>query len=260
MNFTLDKTSSTNLDISHLRSRASEFELALAAQKRQVGGEAFPWFPYGTLNNLVHLDNLLTGKNRDFSTLIGDLPVADVGTADGDMAFFLETLGCTVDAIDYGPTNFNALRGARLLKEERGSKISIHETNLDAYFNWPQPKYGLALFMGILFHLKNPFYVLESLAKVTRFALISTRIAQYSPDLKTKIANLPVGYLLHATEANNDATNFWIFSEAGLCRILERTGWNILDHMTVGNTHKSDPASTKGDERSFMLLQSQVII
>ena len=256
----LETAISPKLDISALRSRASEFELALAAQKRKVGGEGFPWYPYGTLNNLVHLDNLLTGTNRDFSTLIGDLPVADIGAADGDMAFFLETLGYAVDVVDYGPTNFNALRGARLLKEERGSKISIHETNLDAYFNWPQPKYGLALFMGVLFHLKNPFYVLESLAKVTRFALISTRIAQYSPDLKTRIANLPVGYLLHATEANNDATNFWIFSEAGLCRILERTGWNILDHMTVGNTHKSDPASTKGDERSFMLLQSQVMI
>ena len=260
MTHTLETAISSKLDISELRSRATEFELALAAQKRKVGGEGFPWYPYGTLNNLVHLDNLLTGTNRDFSTLIGDRPVADVGAADGDMAFFLETLGCTVDVVDYGPTNFNSLRGARLLKEMRGSNIGIHEMNLDAYFNWPQTKYGLVLFMGILYHLKNPFYVLESLAKVTRFALISTRIAQYSPDLKTKIAHIPVGYLLHASEANNDATNFWIFSEAGLRRILERSGWKILDQMTAGNTHKSDPASVKGDERAFMLLQSQVMV
>lgn len=161
-----------------------------------------------------------------------------------------------VDMIDYGPTNFNSLRGARLRRETRASDVTIHELNLDAYFDWPRAQYGLVFFMGILYHLRNPFYVLESLAKVTRYALISTRIAQYSPDLKTRFAEFPVGYLLHSTEANNDATNFWIFSDAGLRRILERTGWKIVDYMTAGNTNKSDPASSESDERAFALVQS----
>ncbi|MEO8384252.1 MAG: hypothetical protein ABI583_03340 [Betaproteobacteria bacterium] len=246
------------MDVSALRSHATQFEVALSEQKHEVGGEGFPWYPYGTLNNLIHLDNLLKGRNRQLANLIGELPVADVGAADGDMAFFMESLGCTVDVVDYGPTNFNTLRGARLLKEARKSNIGIHEINLDTYFEWPRSRYGLVLFMGILYHLKNPFYVLESLAKVTRYAIVSTRIAQYSPDLKTRLAELPVGYLLHASEANNDATNYWIFSDAGLRRIVDRTGWKILDYMTAGNTQQSDPASSTGDERAFVLLESRV--
>ena len=258
MNDFTTHTKAADMNISMLRRGSAGFELALGTQKREVGGEGFPWYPYGTLNNLVHLDNLLTGTNRDLANLIDGLSVADVGAADGDMAFFLETFGCKLDVIDYGPTNFNSLRGARLLKQARRSSIDIHEINLDAYFDWPRAQYGLVLFMGILYHLKNPFYVLESLAKVTRYAVVSTRIAKYSPDLKTRITDLPLSYLLHASEANNDATNFWIFSDAGLRRIVDRTGWKILDYMTAGNTKNSDPASTAGDERAFLLLQSQV--
>jgi len=245
------------MNIADLRTKAKDFELELADQKRRIGGENFPWYPYGTLSNLIHLDTLLRGANRELDNLIGGLPIADVGAADGDLAFLMETLGCDVDIVDYGPNNFNTLRGARLLKEARESLVNIHEINLDAYFDWPRKQYGLVIFMGILYHLKNPFYVLESLARVARFAVISTRIAQYSPDLKTRFAELPVGYLLHASEANNDATNFWIFSDAGLRRLIDRTGWDVVDHITEGNTRQSDPASTKGDERAFMLLRSR---
>jgi hypothetical protein len=159
--------------------------------------------------------------------------------------------------VDWGPTNYNTLRGARLLKDARKSTVAIHEMDLDAYFDWPQKEYGLVFFMGILYHLKNPFYVLESLAKVTRYALISTRIAQYSVDYKTRFAELPIAYLVHSSETNNDASNYWIFSEAGLKRILDRSGWDIVSFMTAGNIEKSDPASAAGDERAFALIKSR---
>lgn len=85
-------TVAADMNISTLRRGYNEFELALGAQKREVGGEGFPWYPYGTLNNLVHLDNLLTGTNGNLANLIGELPVADVGAADGDLAFIWKRL------------------------------------------------------------------------------------------------------------------------------------------------------------------------
>src|SRR6185437_3180823 len=57
-------------------------------------------------------------------------------------------------------------------------------------------KYDLIFFLGILYHLKNPFYALESLAKVTRHMLISTRVAKLSPAGRS-MRDLPVAYLLH---------------------------------------------------------------
>ncbi len=143
------------------------------------------------------------------------------------------------------------------MKTALNSSAAIHEMDLDSYFQWPRERYGLVFFLGILYHLKNPFYVLESLAKVTQYALISTRIARYAPDKKSVLENLPVVYLLHSSEANNDATNYWIFSDAGLKRILDRSGWDVLDYMRVGNTRNSDPATNNGDERAYLLVRSR---
>lgn len=244
-------------DIGELRARALAFNDTLEAEKRQLTPRSFEWYPYGTLSNFIHLDRLLTGERRFLLALIGTDPVVDIGAADGDLAFFLETLGCQAEIIDYGPTNFNGLRGARALKGARSSSVAIHEINLDAQFALPHERYGLAFFLGILYHLKNPFYALEALAKSARYCLISTRIACLTPDKRTDFSQAPMAYLLGPTEANNDSTNYWIFSEAGLRRLFERTGWDVCDYLSVGNTVDSDPASPEGDERAFCMVKSR---
>jgi hypothetical protein len=66
-----------------------------------------------------------------------------------------------------------------------------------------------------------------------------------------------VAYLVAPQECNNDCTNYWIFSEEGLRRILARTGWDVCDFTTVGNRVDSDPASPEGDERAFCLVKSR---
>lgn len=194
--------------------------------------------------------------------LIGGRATLDIGCADGDLAFFLESLGFEAQVIDYAPTNFNSLRGVKLLKQALSSSVVIHEINLDAQFSVPQQAYGLVFFLGILYHLKNPFYVLEALAHTTEYCLISTRIAKFNarfskPDRRTNLSQIPVAYLLDDLESNNDSTNYWIFSDAGLRRILKRTGWEVCDYITVGNTANSDPASGEGDERAFCLARSR---
>ena len=247
----------SNMNIHELQMRSRDFRKTLQEIKESSAPKDFPWYPFGTLTNFDHLENLLTGDHRRLLELAGNGPVADVGAADGELAFFLESLGMEVDIVDYAPTNYNSLRGVVLIKDLLGSRIAIRELNLDSYFDWPRRNYGLVFFLGVLYHLKNPYFVLESLAKVTRYAVLSTRIAQFTPDMKTRIAETPVAYLLDSTESNNDATNFWIFSDAGLKRILHRTGWDILDYMRGGNLTNSDPASPGGDERAFALLKSR---
>jgi len=248
----------TFMHIDRLLRGVSEFERVLAAQKKACAPPDFPWYPYGTLSNFVHLDRLLSGSNRDLASLIEGRPVADVGCADGDLAFYLERNGvATIDLIDYAPTNYNSLRGVRLLATSLGSKVAIHEKDLDSFFAWPSDDYGLTFLLGILYHLKNPYYVLESLAKVTRHCLVSTRVARLSGDRSTPIRDQPLAYLLAPDECNNDPTNFWIFSERGLRRILDRTGWDVIDYASVGETRKSDPASANADERAFVLARSR---
>ena len=154
-------------------------------------------------------------------------------------------------------TNFNGVRGAHRLKEALRSSVEIHEADLDSQFSLPRQGYGLVFFLGILYHLQNPYYALKALARATRYCLISTRIAQVTTDRGVRFADVPVAYLVAPTETNNDSTNYWIFSDAGLRRILDRTGWEIVDYMTVGAAVDSDPASSDRDERAFCLVRSR---
>jgi hypothetical protein len=255
------------MDIALLDVESQRFRRELDKQKEELAPADFGWYPYGTLNNFHLLSHLLTGDNRTFLSRIGDGLIVDIGAADGDVAFFLESLGYRTHVADFPPTNFNGCRGVRLLKQARNSNVEILEVDLDTQFQLPAERYELAFFLGILYHLKNPYLALESLAKRARHAFISTRITRFNvaqgaegKDVnrtRIELKDAPVAYLVAADETNNDATNFWMFSEAGLRRILHRCGWDVLDFMTVGNTKTSDPATSAGDERAFCYVRSR---
>ncbi len=257
------------MDVAELATRSQDFLRALDARKKALAPADFEWYPYGTMHNFPILERLLTGTNRNPLPHPETGPIADIGAADGDTAFFLESLGYRAHAIDYPPTNYNSCRGIRLLKESLGSSVEILETDLDSQFALPAREYALAFFLGILYHLKNPYFVLESLARSARHAFISTRVTRYNIADTAKnpypgtnlqrvdIASVPAAYLVAPDETNNDATNFWMFTDAGLRRLLHRTGWDVLDYFTLGNTTDSDPATHAGDERAFCYVRSR---
>jgi SAM-dependent methyltransferase len=188
------------------------------------------------------LERLLAGAGLDLLELCRGKyrRVADVGAADGDLAFFLEELGFSVDLIDYEYTNFNRLNGARILKKALDSSITIRSIDLDSESQLFEEKYDAAFLLGVLYHLKNPFFLLERLAHVTRYCFLSTRIARQTVD-GLPLSKYPVAYLLGPEECNNDSTNFWIFSDEGLRRLIQRAGWNILAYTTIGDTSSSTP-------------------
>lgn len=141
------------------------------------------------------------------------------------------------------------------MSEHFGKDTSIHEVDLDTQFNLTQ-KYGLVFFLGILYHLKNPFCALEKLAISSRFAFVSTKIARFAGPGGPEIEDYQLAYLLDSDECNNDSTNFWVFSESGLKMLFKRTGWSIRDFMIVGSA-ESEPASMEKDGRAFCFLESQ---
>jgi len=220
-------------------------------------GDGIPWYPYDILANLVHVDGMLTGENRDLNRLVQNLPVADIGAADGDLAFALEDIaGWQIDIIDTAATNMNGLRGAQALRDYLDSRVKIHDIDIDRQFALPRERYGLVFLLGILYHLQNPYYTLRMLASRSTYCLLSTKVARFAGPARTPIGDLPVGYLVAPDETNNDATNYWILSPTGLERLVQRAGWSILDKANLGNTAMSDPATPENDERMFMLLAS----
>jgi tRNA (mo5U34)-methyltransferase len=256
------------MDAAQLLTEASAFSARLDAVKRELAPSEFGWYPYGSLSNFGHLDRMLTGEHRDLLALAGGGTILDIGAADGDTAFFLASLGQRVHVIDYPPTNFNGCRGFRALRDALGADVPLSELDLDSQFELPEGRFGLALVLGLLYHLKNPFYFLEQLAARVDHIVLSTRVTRFNVPSGAKVAvdgvnasridldTVPVAYLVDPYETNNDPTNFWIFTVAGLGRLLARTGWTVLDLITLGATDASDPATAEGDERAFLLARS----
>lgn len=219
---------------------------------------ALKWYPWASLGQFDVLDDLLGGDTNTLLKMIGREAVLDVGCGDGDIAFFLESLGARVDAVDNAPTNYNALYGVRALKEAMHSPIRIQATDIDQHPQFPGAHYGLTILLGVLYHLKNPYLVLETLARCSDHIYLSTRIAQLAPDRKTGYSGNPVAYLVDDNELNADDSNFWIFTEEALKRIVRRAGWDILHYATVGPLAASDPVTPEGDCRAYIVARSRV--
>jgi tRNA (mo5U34)-methyltransferase len=217
----------------------------------------YGWYPHAPLSALPVVSDLLADDFEDVAALVAEEPVGDLGCADGDFALFFAELGAEVDAIDHAESNFNQMRGIDVLKRKLGLRLKVYDVDLDGRFELPRDRYGLVLFLGTLYHLRNPFYVLETLAGKAAYCIFSTRIAQVTFNTGINIESEPLAYLLDPRETNNDPTNFWIFSEAGLMRLLARTGWMVRARITAGCLTESNPVEPLADQRIFLLLKSR---
>src|ERR1700722_13065734 len=111
---------------------ATEFHQRLKSIKSEAPlGRGLEWYPWILLAAFQILDRFLGGDVDALRALIGGDPVLDVGCGDGDVAFFLESLGARVDTVDHVPTNYNAMVGVRTLKPLLQSGVAIHTVDLD---------------------------------------------------------------------------------------------------------------------------------
>ncbi len=222
--------------------------------KKDTAPAGFAWYPHDSFVNLFPLERLRRAAGLALAEMIGTRPLLDLGTADGALAFLFESLGYTVHACDHSGTNMNRMEGVRLMAATLNSQVQIEDIDLDGGWD-PDQTYGLALFLGTLYHLKNPFAVLEQLSNRARYCFLSTRVACWSPDHTVELGRVPAAYLLAPDECNQDTTNYWVFSPPGLVRLAERCGWRVLASLRTGASN-SDPTTAAGDERQFLLLES----
>lgn len=247
--------------------QSAAFWERLEQLKRGLGqpGPGLAWYPYCSLANFEHFVPLV-GRATDLGSRIeggppsNAEPLLDIGCADGDLSFFLESVapGRAIHALDHSGTSHNGLAGVRALKHALASRIEILDVNLDEGFELPARPYATAFCLGLLYHVKNPFHLLESLSRYARTCFLSTRIMRAFPG-GAAVPPYPAAYLLDAAELNEDPTNFWIFNEAGLRRLATRAGWHVERFHTVasGRAGSSDPDSLANDERAFCLLRAR---
>jgi len=237
--------------VTDLVSAARNFQRTFDHAKQAVAPRSFDWYPYDSLASVPYIAKLLPPALLDS---MRSLPMLDAGCGDGVMSFFFESLGFSVTAVDHELTAHNQMQGVRALKTALASSIDIQSADLDGRFQIRGGPFGISLLLGVLYHLKNPFYALEYLAQKSRFCILSTRIARRTPR-GAAMQDEALAYLVDAQELNRDLTNYWILSPAALQRMATRAGWNVKSFETSG-VKDSDPVSS--DERAWCLLESRV--
>ena len=98
---------------------------------------------------------------------------------------------------------------------------------------------------------------MEALARRARYCLLTTAITSYAPDQRTQVGDLPAAFLAGRDGLRGDETNYWIFTEAALRILVERTGWNVQGWQVVDDD-ASTLWGTQRDQRVICLLRSRV--
>ena len=83
---------------------------------KQNSQHTVPWYPYYTLENIRHINSILSEQYQELDSIIQSRPILDIGCADGDLGYFMESFGDSIDFVDYAATNYNSLRGLHTLK------------------------------------------------------------------------------------------------------------------------------------------------
>lgn len=228
------------MEIDEILLKVPEFSKRISNIKTSI--ENVRWYLYDSFGNFELMHRGFKGPGRAaFAGIDSGLRIADIGAADGDTSFFFESLGAHVTIIDNGSTNANGCRAIREVGAVLDSKVKLIDTDLDWTLKL-DGEYDLVVFLGILYHLRNPLLALNTVAFVSEHLLLSTKVFSNYQGQDISKANL--AYVFACREINNDPTNYWMFTPESLRVCLKRSGWMILDEFVVSDT-------AQGNQRMF---------
>ena len=171
------------------------------------------------------------------------LRVLDIGTRDGFFAFECERRGAEVTAVDYMPPEETGFLVAR---ELLGSEVEFVQENV---YELSEERYGgfdLVLFLGVIYHLRDPMLALDRIWDVCRGRLIVEtqvideallmpsgefrRLAEIDPALE----GTPLMQFYPGDSLNDDPTCVWAPNEACLRSMLEEVGFAVDAQLRIG--------------------------
>jgi tRNA (mo5U34)-methyltransferase len=167
------------------------------------------------------------------------LRVLDVGTRDGFFAFELERRGANVVAIDHAPPG---VTGFEIAKDLLGSKVPYVVANVYDVTPATHGTFDLVLFLGVLYHLRDPLLALDRLAAVCaiggRMFVESQVIDEAFLDpgsgalvpmeqIAPKLREAPIMQFYPRDALNRDFTNWWAPNMACLRAMFEMTGFVV---------------------------------
>jgi tRNA (mo5U34)-methyltransferase len=173
------------------------------------------------------------------------LRVLDIGVRDGYFSFELERRGAEVVAIDYIDP---AQTGFAVARELLGSKV---EYVIDNVYNVTPERYGtfdIVLFLGVMYHLRDPLLVLDRLWDVSNPAAtlaLETQICDAAllladgsfTSLRAIDPRLDAVCLMQfhpGDSLHGDHTNYWSPNTACARGLMQAAGFDVTDEVILG--------------------------
>jgi tRNA (mo5U34)-methyltransferase len=193
----------------------------------------------------------------DLPERLDGLRVLDIGARDGFFSFECERRGAAeVVAIDSMPPT---LTGFPIAKELVGSAVEFTQRNVYELSPDDLGTFDLILFLGVLYHLRDPMLALDRIWSVSRGKLIVETqmiddavlvgpgkfktLAELNPELET----IPLMQFYPGDSLNGDATNVWAPNEVGLAAMLEEVGFSVQGRRRLGRQRGLAFAERKED-------------
>lgn len=207
--------------------------------------ETLPWFHQIPLPG----GRITPGKDEsarklEFLRLPADLSgksVLDIGCWDGFFSFTCEQRGAArvlaTDSFAWSDQCWGDRRCIELAHRELGSKVEILEASPDQLTPERVGQFDLVLYLGVLYHVKNPLLEIEHVSRLVKGQLV----------LETLVDNLhikePSAAFYVTDECNGDPTNWWGPNLACVKGMLKTAGFTRVE---VANLRKFGAFGRRG--------------
>jgi tRNA (mo5U34)-methyltransferase len=222
----------------------------------------------GSQDNLEQLPKLglpshLAGKS-----------VLDIGCSDGFFSFECEKRGAArvVALDDFSSVYIDRPNGFWVAHEILKSKVEFVQGDFLTMELASLGKFDIVLFLGVMYHLRHPFYALEKLAEVCNDQIIvETEVVPERSGLKWKLLRplldkiMPEAYMtfIEGDQLNRDPTNWWVQSRACVEGMLRACGFcdvRTVDHgWCRGIFHGFSPAHGEDVEKLRTVYSQEIL-
>jgi len=172
------------------------------------------------------------GRTRLLRGEIRNKTVIDVGAWDGFFSFVSERMGAArvlaTDRFAWESSSFG-MQGFLAARDLLDSKVEYKKIDAMDLEPGSVGQFDVVLFLGVLYHLRDPFLALRQLRGITRdYILVETHIVSY---LEKK--RIPIMEFYETNELNNDPTNWWGPNLCCLQKMMRAAGFPRQEVVTV---------------------------
>lgn len=179
------------------------------------------------VNGIKSLDVLSAEADIFFSDSLNGKSVLDIGAWDGFFSFEAERRGASrVLATDHfcwsGP-GWGTRKGFDLIHDTLRSRVDSLDVDVLALDPERLGQFDVVLFLGVLYHVKDPYSCLEAAARMCSNHLIIETVTALHHEA------MPAMRLFNPGELGGDNTNFWAPNLAALEVMLTTFGFTTFE-------------------------------